>query len=94
VRSLDPEYSEWLMMLENWELSSDDGLDPDLTEIPEHKLTNNESIVREVFGESFEASDIEKLYTTAIVCPKNDDADGINDYLGILMVEEKTSQLR
>jgi len=90
VRSLDPEYSEWLMMLGNGDLSNDDGLDPDLIEIPEHMLTNNKSIVREVFGESFEASDIQKFYNTAILCPKNDDADEINaEVLRILMGEEK-----
>jgi len=90
VRSLDPEYSEWLMMLGNGDLSNEDGLDPDVIEIPEQMITHG-SIVNEVYGECLEDSDIEKFQNTAILCPRNDDVDGINaEVLNILKGEPKT----
>jgi len=90
VRSLDKEYSEWLMMLGNGDLTNEDGLHPDLIEIPEDMITD-ESIVKEIYGDSFKVSDIDKFHNTAILCPRNDDVDGINaEVLDILEGDVKT----
>jgi hypothetical protein len=77
VRSEDLDYSEWLIMIGNGDLTNEVGLKADIIEIPSHRVTN-ESIVTEVYGRSIKPSDAEKFYNTAILCPKNDDADDIN----------------
>jgi ATP-dependent DNA helicase PIF1 len=90
VRSEDPDYSEWLIMLGNGDLTNEVGLEADIIEIPSHMVTNK-SIVTEVYGSSIKPSDVKKFYYTAILCPKNDDADDINSQvLNILCGEAKT----
>jgi ATP-dependent DNA helicase PIF1 len=78
VRSLDQEYSNWLIKLGNGELPATDGLDEDIIEIPAELITDG-SLVTEIFGEVLNPGQCELLAQRAILCPKNDSVDEINN---------------
>lgn len=90
VRSLDIEYSNWLMKLGNGELKNQDGLNENLIEIPESMLTS-ENIIKDIFGETLTPDNVEQFSQRAILCPTNDEVDNINEkILEILEGEAKT----
>ncbi|XP_021960166.1 uncharacterized protein LOC110856033 [Folsomia candida] len=89
VRSVDPEYSEWLLKLGNGELLNSDNLPDDFVEIPLAMIADK-SIVQEIFGEKLGTfEDVMNVPNRAILCPKNEDAHKINrEVLDILEGEE------
>ncbi|XP_021967368.1 uncharacterized protein LOC110862486 [Folsomia candida] len=90
VRSLDKEYSDWLIKLGNGELTNVDGLQDSLIEIPEAMLAT-ENIIKDIFGESLTPEKVEQFSKMAILCPTNADVDEINEQvLKILQGECKT----
>jgi hypothetical protein len=90
VRSLDPEYSEWLMNLGNGSLPTVDWLPEDTVEIPQ-KFLCQDSLVTEIYGHTLNLESAEQFSKRAILCPKNEDADKINEeVLSILDGEWKT----
>ncbi|XP_021959226.1 uncharacterized protein LOC110855114 [Folsomia candida] len=88
-RSVDPEYSEWLLKLGNGELLNSDNLPDDFVEIPPAMIADK-SIVQEIFGEKLGTfEDVMNVSNRAILCPKNEDAHKINrEVLDILEGEE------
>ncbi|XP_035713810.1 uncharacterized protein LOC118438127 [Folsomia candida] len=90
VRSLDKEYSDWLIKLGNGELTNIDGLHDSLIEIPEAMLAS-ENIIKDIFGDSLTLENVEQFSKMAILCPTNAEVDKINEQvLNILQGECKT----
>jgi hypothetical protein len=92
VRSIDPDYSEWLMRLGNGELPTEEGLQEHTIEIPQSYLCDD-SIVKDIFGDSLTPEDAEKFAQRAILCPRNEDADLINDEVLSLLTGESVCYL-
>jgi hypothetical protein len=92
VRSIDPDYSQWLMQLGNGELPLEDGLSENTIEIPQSYLCND-SIVKDIFGDSLTLEDAERFSERAILCPRNEDADLINEEVLSLLVGESICYL-
>jgi hypothetical protein len=76
VRSVDPEFSDWLIRLGNGELTNDQGLPEDTIEIPQTLLCDGNLII-EIFGETMTPADAPRFAKMAILCPKNIDVDKI-----------------
>ncbi|UYV81456.1 hypothetical protein LAZ67_20001240 [Cordylochernes scorpioides] len=77
IRSIDPEFSAWLLKLGNGELTNDLGLDSDTFEIPSEMVCNGD-LVKEIYGDKLLPSDFEQYTDKAILCPRNVDVDDIN----------------
>jgi hypothetical protein len=89
VRSSDPEYSEWLIKLGNGDLEKIDGLEEEIVEIPSQYIHEG-SLVTAIFGESLNPEIAEKMSQKAILCPKNESVDQINnEVLQILEGDQK-----
>ncbi|UYV61371.1 hypothetical protein LAZ67_1004638 [Cordylochernes scorpioides] len=78
IRSIDPEFSAWLLKLGNGELTNDLGLDSDTFEIPSEMVCNGD-LVKEIYGDKLLPSDFEQYTDKAILCPRNVDVDDINN---------------
>ncbi|UYV73006.1 hypothetical protein LAZ67_10001495 [Cordylochernes scorpioides] len=78
IRSIDPEFSAWLLKLGNGELTNDLGLDSDTFEIPSEMVCNRD-LVKEIYGDKLLPSDFEQYTDKAILCPRNVDVDDINN---------------
>ncbi|XP_021968097.1 uncharacterized protein LOC110863154 [Folsomia candida] len=90
VRSLDLEYSDWLIKLGNGELTNGHGLNENLIEIPE-TMVASDNIVRDIFEDSLTPENVETFSSRAILCPTNADVDKSNDQvLDILIGDNKT----
>lgn len=77
VRSVDPEYSEWLIKLGNGDLGNEDGLGEGIIEIS--KFICESSLITEIFGEKLLAAECKSFSKMAILCPKNSDVDDTNE---------------
>ncbi|XP_059167460.1 ATP-dependent DNA helicase PIF1-like [Physella acuta] len=89
VRSVDPEYNNWLLKLGNGELGNDFDLGRDIIEIPE-QMIESEDIVKTIYGTCLKHEHMELFYGIGILCPKNEDVDSINQkVLDLLEGEEK-----
>ncbi|UYV62407.1 hypothetical protein LAZ67_2000442 [Cordylochernes scorpioides] len=78
IRSIDPEFSAWLLKLGNGELTNDLGLDSDTFEIPSEIFCNGD-LVKEIYGDKLLPSDFEQYTDKAILCPRNVEVDDINN---------------
>ncbi|UYV71710.1 hypothetical protein LAZ67_9000098 [Cordylochernes scorpioides] len=78
IRSIDPEFSAWLLKLGNGELTNDLGLDSDTFEIPSEMVFNGD-LVKKIYGDKLLPSDFEQYTDKAILCPRNVDVDDINN---------------
>ncbi|UYV69336.1 hypothetical protein LAZ67_6003266 [Cordylochernes scorpioides] len=78
IRSIDPEFSAWLLKLGNGELTNDLGLDSDTFEISSEMVCNGD-LVKEIYGDKLLPSDFEQYTDKAILCPRNVDVDDINN---------------
>ncbi|UYV64526.1 hypothetical protein LAZ67_3001100 [Cordylochernes scorpioides] len=78
IRSIDPEFSAWLLKLGNGELTNDLGLDSETFEIPSEMVCNGD-LVKEIYGDKLLPSDFEQYTDKAILCPRNVDVDDINN---------------
>ncbi|XP_053571517.1 uncharacterized protein LOC128661269 [Bombina bombina] len=89
VRSVDPEFSNWLLKLGQGSLNNSEGLPEDLVEIPS-KLICHDCIISEIFGKRLLPSDLHSFSKKAILCTKNCHVDQINEHvLNILDGDEK-----
>ncbi|XP_053561407.1 ATP-dependent DNA helicase PIF1-like [Bombina bombina] len=89
VRSVDPEFSNWLLQLGQCSLIYSEGLPEDLVEIPS-KLICHDCIISEIFGKRLLPSDLHSFSKKAILCTKNCHVDQINDHvLNLLDGDEK-----
>ena len=78
VRSVDPDFSNWLIELGDGKLSNTHGLSDDIIEIPASFICHD-SIIKEIFGEKLSPDDVAKFSKMAILCPKNSDVDNLNE---------------
>jgi hypothetical protein len=92
VRSVDADFSDWLIKLGNGDLTNDHGLSEDIIEIPDSMICK-ESLIKEIFGDKLSVVDIGKFSKMAILCPKNSDVDQINDEILNLLDGETVSYL-
>jgi hypothetical protein len=92
VRSVDPEFSEWLIKLGNGDLTNDNGLSEDIIEIPDSMICK-ECLIKEIFGDRLCVEDIGNFSKMAILCPKNVDVDQINDEILNILDGETVSYL-
>lgn len=90
MRSVDSIYSEWLLELGDGKLRNQYGLGDDLIEIPDTMICDG-CIVKEIFGASISIENVKLMSKRAILCPKNDSVDKINDK--ILEVIEGEEQI-
>lgn len=74
----DQWYSDWLLKLGNGLIKNDCGLEEDLIEIPPTMLCSD-CIVKETFGDRITKDMINSISKRAILCPKNDDVDRLNN---------------
>ncbi|XP_053566967.1 uncharacterized protein LOC128656828 [Bombina bombina] len=89
VRSVDPEFSNWLLQLGQGSLNSSEGLPEDFVEIPS-KLICHDCIISEIFGKRLLPSDLHSFSKKAILCTKNCHVYQINEHvLNILDGDEK-----
>ncbi|XP_030060875.1 uncharacterized protein LOC115471313 [Microcaecilia unicolor] len=77
VRCTDPEYNKWLLDLANGKLPCLHGFQ-DVIETPEKHICYTD-IVTAVFGDKITADTVANFAQKTILCPKNTDADKIND---------------
>ncbi|CAL8069739.1 unnamed protein product [Orchesella dallaii] len=90
MRSVDQEYSEWLLKLGRGELENEHGLGDDVIEIP-HQFLCEDSLIKEIFGERISLDMIDSFTNRAILCPKNVDVDQINyEIINIIEGESRT----
>ena len=90
VRSVHPEFSQWLVKLGNGTLNNNYGLPDDIIEIPQNMICKD-SLNKEIFGDRLTIADIERYSSRAILCSKNSEVDEINQkVLDILEGEEVT----
>jgi ATP-dependent DNA helicase PIF1 len=92
VRSVDADFSDWLIKLGNGDLTNDHGLSEDIIKIPDSMICK-ESLIKEIFGDKLSVDDIGKFSKMAIICPKNSDVDQINDEILNLLDGETVSYL-
>jgi len=78
VRTVDTDFSNWLIQLGDGKLSNTHGLPDDIIEIPTSLICTH-SIIKEIFGERLSPHDVARFSKTAILCPKNYDVDNINE---------------
>lgn len=78
IRSVDTEFSNWLIQVGNGDTPHIDGLPEDIIEIPS-KIICTGNIVKELFGERIPVADVSKITKKCILCPKNSDVDSINE---------------
>ena len=78
VRSVDKQFSDWLLKVGNGELTNDFGLSEDIIEVPS-ALICHESLIKEIFGERLFPQDVTNFSRRAILCPKNINVDKINE---------------
>lgn len=84
VRSVDPLFSDWLLKVGDGSILNDCGLSDDIIQIPT-ALISNESLIKEISGDSLTPDQISSFAKKAILCPKNTDVDQTNErILGIL----------
>jgi hypothetical protein len=89
VRSVDPDFSSYLLKVGNGELLNSDGLPEDIIEIPDNYLSK--SLIKDIFGDKLTPETVEGFSKMAILCPKNSDVDKINEeVLKILEGESQT----
>jgi hypothetical protein len=92
VRSIDKDFSDWLIMLGNGDLTNDHELPEDIIEIPDSMICK-ESLIKEIFGDKLSVEDVGKFSKMAILCPKNCDVDQINEEVLKLLDGETVSYL-
>lgn len=78
VRSVDLEYSDFLIKVGNGELLNSDGLPEDIIEIPQDLLCSDD-LVKQIFGDKLTVADVALFAQKAILSPKNDSVDEINE---------------
>jgi len=92
VRSVDTQFSDWL-------INVGDGTIKSVSEKPEHtieipaNIVCKGSIVSEVFGDHIKLSDVSKFAKIAILCPKNSDVDNVNEEVLNLLEGESLTYL-
>ena len=77
VRSVDPNFSNWLIELGDGQLSNTHGLPANIIEIPA-RFISTDSIIKDIFGETLSPDDVARLSKMAFLCPKNSDVDMCN----------------
>uniref|UniRef100_A0A8C5MTH3 ATP-dependent DNA helicase n=1 Tax=Leptobrachium leishanense TaxID=445787 RepID=A0A8C5MTH3_9ANUR len=92
VRSVDPEFSSWLIKLGDGKLTNEHGFHQDIFQIPPKMICKN-SIVKEIYGDHLHPDDISTFEKTAILCPKNCDVDIINEEVLSLLEGESYTYL-
>nr|KAF6387657.1 hypothetical protein mMyoMyo1_008120 [Myotis myotis] len=78
MRSEDFAYSEWLLKLGDGKLDSSFHLRTDIIEIP-HEMICSGSIIKATFGNSISIDNIKKISKHAILCPKNEHVQNLNE---------------
>lgn len=77
VRSVDADFSDWLMNLGNGELTNNHGLSEDTIPIPDDLICKDD-IIKEIFGDQLAIENVAQFSKKAILCPKNTEAEEIN----------------
>lgn len=88
----DPVFTEWLLKLGNGDLEVQTDYENEAIKIPKHCYCNYDSIITTIFNATeINEQNISQFYSTAILCPKNDDCTKINEYIisNLLLGEEK-----
>jgi hypothetical protein len=76
VRSVDPEYSKWILNVGDGIKLNESGLEDDIVEIPPELLT--EDLVKEIFSDCILPENISEYYSKAILSTKNETVDFLN----------------
>ena len=84
VRSVDPEFTAWLIKVGNGELTNEYDLGEDVIEIPS-KFICKDSLIKEIFGDNLSVAHVAQFSKMAILCPKNTDVDKINEQVLTLL---------
>ena len=53
----DVQFSQWLLSIGDGQITNDNGLDPDVIEVPEHMVTDDD-IVTTIYGRSLKIRNI------------------------------------
>ncbi len=77
MRSVDPEFSRWLLSIGDGDSAGDEHLSEDILEIFQDLLSTGK-IVGEIYGKSLSAADMHQFSNRAILSPKNEHVDQIN----------------
>ncbi|XP_039610024.1 uncharacterized protein LOC120529870 [Polypterus senegalus] len=78
IRSVDTEFSNWLIQLGNGDTPHIDGLPEDIIEMPSKILCTGD-IIKDLFGKRISVAEVSKIAKKSILCPKNSDVDTINE---------------
>ncbi|XP_060129913.1 uncharacterized protein LOC132592021 [Zootoca vivipara] len=90
IRSVDTEFSNWLIKVGSGDTPHIDGLPEDVIEIPSKILCTGD-IIKNFFGDKNPVTDVPNLAKKSILCPKNCDVNSINEeVLNILEGETVT----
>ena len=76
----DPEFCNWLLKLGNGTLPIEPNVTPHSIAVPRQCYCPPADLIKETFGtDTFTDTAIEQYIGTAILCPKNEDCDKINE---------------
>jgi len=78
LRSVDKQFSDWLIQVGDGKVGKQTDLPEDVIEIPSELLCEG-SIISEVFGDHICLSEVPNFAKRAILCPKNSDVDKVNE---------------
>jgi len=76
-RSSDIFFSDRVIQLGSGTLNNADGFDRDVIEIPENMLSSGD-LISDIYGDMMTVDNVLEKSKTAILCPLNEDVDGIN----------------
>ena len=78
----DVQFSQWLLSIGDGQVTNDDGFDPDVIEVPEHMVTDDD-IVTAIYGRSLVIRNIsdyvEEMSKKVVLTPKNKEALALNN---------------
>jgi len=78
----DHDFSDWLLKLGDGTLPIESDLSPESISIPKHCYCQPDILISETFGNTiFTNKNIDQFFGTAILCPKNEDCEKINDHI-------------
>ncbi|XP_050337773.1 ATP-dependent DNA helicase pif1-like [Bactrocera neohumeralis] len=78
----DPEFKNWLLKLGNGDLEIQHEISEDTIKIPRQYYADYDNLIAKVYGTNeINDSNISKFYSTAILCPKNDECSTFNEYI-------------
>ena len=84
----DAAFSTWLLQMGNGELITHPDISPDAIPIPIHHYAEEGDFISRVFDtEAITSDNVSQYYKTAILCPKNDHCDKINDFVVTNLVQ-------